>query len=97
MIKTHPTELMLRAFAADELPLPLAVGVSAHCELCPDCAARLKGCEEELARQYLEVLGGQDNLVTIDACITRLRLTLKDRSIVDERKHKAGYGHRAVG
>ena len=54
MIKTHPTELMLRAFAADELPLPLAVGVSAHCELCPDCAARLKGCEEELARQYLE-------------------------------------------
>ena len=54
MIKTHPTELMLRAFAADELPLPLAVGVSAHCELCLDCAARLKGCEEELARQYLE-------------------------------------------
>ena len=43
MIKTHPTELMLRAFAADELPLPLAVGVSAHCELCPDGAARLKG------------------------------------------------------
>jgi len=43
----------------------------------------------ELARQYLEVLGGQDNLVTIDACITRLRLTLKDRSIVDERKLKA--------
>ncbi|MDX7949554.1 PTS transporter subunit EIIB, partial [Aeromonas caviae] len=26
----------------------------------------------ELAKQYLEVLGGQDNLVTIDACITRL-------------------------
>ncbi|WP_336989430.1 glucose PTS transporter subunit EIIB, partial [Aeromonas hydrophila] len=43
----------------------------------------------ELARQYLEVLGGQENLVTIDACITRLRLTLKDRSIVDERKLKA--------
>ncbi|WP_339014544.1 N-acetylglucosamine-specific PTS transporter subunit IIBC [Aeromonas popoffii] len=43
----------------------------------------------ELAKQYLEVLGGQANLVTIDACITRLRLTLKDRSIVDERKLKA--------
>lgn len=54
MIKTHPTELMLRAFAADELPLPLAVGVSAHCELCPECAARLHACEEALARQYLE-------------------------------------------
>jgi N-acetylglucosamine PTS system EIICBA or EIICB component len=43
----------------------------------------------ELAKQYLEVLGGHDNLVTIDACITRLRLTLKDRSIVDERQLKA--------
>jgi PTS system N-acetylglucosamine-specific IIC component len=43
----------------------------------------------ELAKQYLEVLGGQANLVTVDACITRLRLTLKDRSIVDERKLKA--------
>ena len=53
MIKAHPVQAMLRAFAADELPLPLAVGVSAHCELCPDCAARLRACEEELARQYL--------------------------------------------
>lgn len=38
----------------------------------------------EQARQYLKALGGHDNLTTIDACITRLRLTLKDRSIVDE-------------
>ncbi|MGX5836815.1 ChrR family anti-sigma-E factor [Aeromonas piscicola] len=54
MIKTHPTHAMLRAFAADELPLPLAVGVSAHCELCLECAVRLQTCEEELAHQYLE-------------------------------------------
>ncbi|MBL0481474.1 ChrR family anti-sigma-E factor [Aeromonas veronii] len=53
MIKAHPTDPMLRAFAADELPLPLAVGLSAHCELCLDCAARLKAFEEELAQQYL--------------------------------------------
>ncbi|BBT78455.1 transcriptional regulator [Aeromonas sp. YN13HZO-058] len=53
MIKAHPTDPMLCAFAADELPLPLAVGLSAHCELCPDCAARLKTFEEELAQQYL--------------------------------------------
>ncbi|MGL6149927.1 MAG: ChrR family anti-sigma-E factor, partial [Aeromonas sobria] len=53
MIKAHPTDPMLRAFAADDLPLPLAVGLSAHCELCPDCAARLKTFEEELAQQYL--------------------------------------------
>ncbi|MEB6606783.1 ChrR family anti-sigma-E factor [Aeromonas sanarellii] len=53
MIKTHPTDLMLRAFAADELPLPLAVGVSAHCELCPACAARVRACEAELASRHL--------------------------------------------
>ncbi|MBD1564086.1 N-acetylglucosamine-specific PTS transporter subunit IIBC [Vibrio sp. SA48] len=38
----------------------------------------------DLARQYLKALGGHDNLTSIDACITRLRLTLKDRSIADE-------------
>ncbi|EGQ8299311.1 PTS transporter subunit EIIC [Vibrio parahaemolyticus] len=37
-----------------------------------------------LARQYLKALGGHDNLTSIDACITRLRLTLKDRSVADE-------------
>ena len=47
MIKTHPTEPMLRAFAADELPLPLAVGVSAHCEFCPECAAQTEIDAEE--------------------------------------------------
>ena len=42
----------------------------------------------ELARQYTEALGGRDNLLTIDACITRLRLTLKDRTLVNERALK---------
>lgn len=38
----------------------------------------------DLARQYLKALGGHENLTSIDACITRLRLTLKDRSLADE-------------
>jgi len=38
----------------------------------------------DLARQYLKALGGHDNLTSIDACITRLRLTLKDRSVANE-------------
>ncbi|PSJ47574.1 PTS N-acetyl-D-glucosamine transporter [Zobellella endophytica] len=45
--------------------------------------------QSELAREYLEALGGQDNLANIDACITRLRLTLNDRSRVDEARLKA--------
>jgi PTS system N-acetylglucosamine-specific IIC component len=40
--------------------------------------------KRELAEKYLAALGGADNLTVIDACITRLRLTLKDRSVIDE-------------
>lgn len=37
-----------------------------------------------LASDYVEALGGPDNIEEIDACITRLRLTLKDASIVKD-------------
>jgi len=43
----------------------------------------------DLARRYLELLGGHENLLVIDACITRLRLTLKDCSHVDDARLKA--------
>ena len=43
----------------------------------------------ELAKQYLKALGGHDNLENIDACITRLRLTLKDTSVISEKQLKA--------
>ncbi|WIF94133.1 N-acetylglucosamine-specific PTS transporter subunit IIBC [Caminicella sporogenes] len=41
-----------------------------------------------IAVAYIEKLGGIDNLEEIDACITRLRLTLKDNSIVDDNELK---------
>lgn len=37
-----------------------------------------------LARQYIAAVGGSSNLTGIDACITRLRLTVKDSSLVNE-------------
>jgi len=37
-----------------------------------------------LAREYIAAVGGSDNLTNIDACITRLRLTVKDSSQVNE-------------
>ncbi len=37
-----------------------------------------------LARQYIAAIGGSDNLTGIDACITRLRLNVKDSSLVNE-------------
>ncbi len=38
----------------------------------------------ELAAEYLTALGGADNLEHIGACITRLRLIIKDQGRVDE-------------
>ena len=47
------------------------------------------GSDDDLARAYVSALGGFDNLKNIDACITRLRLTIKDNALIDEKKIKA--------
>lgn len=39
---------------------------------------------ESLARHYIGAVGGSDNLTGIDACITRLRLNVKDSASVNE-------------
>ncbi|ADP11945.1 PTS system N-acetyl glucosamine specific transporter subunits IIABC [Erwinia sp. Ejp617] len=38
----------------------------------------------QLSRQYIGAIGGSDNLNAIDACITRLRLSVKDAARVDD-------------
>lgn len=42
-----------------------------------------------MAEIIMEGLGGKDNIVSIDHCITRLRLEVKDRLLVDEKKIKS--------
>ena len=42
-----------------------------------------------MAQVILEGLGGKDNITSIDHCITRLRLEVKDRLLVDEKKIKS--------
>ena len=42
-----------------------------------------------MAQIILEGLGGKDNVTSIDHCITRLRLEVKDRLLVDEAKIKS--------
>ena len=37
----------------------------------------------ELGQAYVDVVGGPENLVNIDACITRLRLTVVDAELVN--------------
>ena len=43
----------------------------------------------EMALVILEGMGGKDNITSIDHCITRLRLEVKDRLLVDEKKIKS--------
>ncbi|MGB9780363.1 N-acetylglucosamine-specific PTS transporter subunit IIBC [Caldanaerobacter sp.] len=42
----------------------------------------------DVAAQYVEVLGGSDNIESLEACITRLRLAVKDDTIIDDEKLK---------
>lgn len=42
-----------------------------------------------LAKEYIEKLGGRDNILELDSCITRLRLTVKDSSIIIDDELKA--------
>lgn len=43
----------------------------------------------EIAKVIMEGLGGKDNVTSIDNCITRLRLEVKDMSKVDDKKIKS--------
>lgn len=43
----------------------------------------------ELAAAYIQEVGGSGNIVEVDNCITRLRLTVKDSSIADQAGLKA--------
>ncbi len=42
-----------------------------------------------IAAEYIKVLGGASNIEDVDSCITRLRLTLKDNTIVTDDALKA--------
>ena len=54
-----------------------------------DVAETIDVKASQRAGHYIQLLGGQDNLKTVGACITRLRLTLADSTLVDEAGLKA--------
>ncbi len=47
---------------------------------------------EELATKVLQLIGGKDNISNFGHCMTRLRFSLKDNSIVDLNEIKKIYG-----
>ena len=48
------------------------------------------------AEQIVAGLGGADNIVEIEACITRLRTEVEDASKVDEKALKAAGAHGVI-
>ncbi|OKP04907.1 N-acetylglucosamine-specific PTS transporter subunit IIBC [Xenorhabdus eapokensis] len=52
------------------------------------------GSIQEKAHQYIAAVGGSDNLTNVDSCITRLRLSVNDSSLVNEQlvKHLGASG-----
>lgn len=50
---------------------------------------------KELAQKLLDLLGGKDNVLANAACMTRLRVTVKDTGSVDTEGIKALDGVRA--
>ncbi len=54
-----------------------------------DKTVHRESVKDELAYDIIKLLGGNDNIVDIDACMTRLRVTVKDVSLVaDENEWK---------
>jgi PTS system N-acetylglucosamine-specific IIB component len=45
------------------------------------------------AEQIVAALGGADNIIEVEACITRLRTEVNDASLVDEAALKAAGAH----
>jgi N-acetylglucosamine PTS system EIICBA or EIICB component len=52
-------------------------------------AARALNVRDESARAWVQALGGAANLVSIDACTTRLRLVVADQKAIDEQALRA--------
>ncbi|EHR51589.1 PTS system, glucose-like IIB component [Saccharomonospora marina XMU15] len=51
---------------------------------------------DERPRRILAALGGVDNVVDIEGCVTRLRCELRDGSVVDEAELRRTGAHGVV-
>ena len=43
------------------------------------------------AREVLENVGGEENIISIMSCFTRVRVELKDKTKVDEKAKRSGW------
>lgn len=60
MIKHHPSDALMLAFAKGELSITMTMAISAHVEMCPCCADKLSALETRLGGSEL---GGEEEIV----------------------------------
>ena len=51
---------------------------------------------ESIAKKILQRVGGKENVISLVHCMTRLRFTLKDESIVDDEAVKKTKGFMGI-
>lgn len=66
----------------------LSVDVAEEDESDNDSIMTLDEKQKQVAASIIEGLGGFDNIVTVNNCISRLRVDVKDMSLIDEAKLK---------
>lgn len=49
----------------------------------PDPAQPISAAEQQQIQSLIQAFGGEDNIVHVDACITRLRVTVNNLALVD--------------
>lgn len=60
----------------------------------PKPAVPLSASEQQQIQRLIAAFGGQDNIENVDACLTRLRVTVKDLATVDSQalQHEGALG-----
>ncbi len=51
MIKHHPSSKLLAGYAAGELPASIAIGVSIHSHMCPQCSGEIEKITNQISEQ----------------------------------------------
>jgi PTS system N-acetylglucosamine-specific IIC component len=72
-----------------ENPLNLTTAEGAAGAAAAGAATATAAAPDTMAEKLIAAFGGRDNLVNVDACITRLRMEVADKSLVDQGALKA--------
>lgn len=72
MINFHPDETLLAAYAADTLPVGMAIAVAIHVEVCPHCAQLVAQYEQQLAVQWVQDDVASAGMMDADAMLAMI-------------------------